>query len=52
MSANYIRKALDYIDGIITNRWLVEQTPMLIPKGSMAIDKSGNMVESKTDFYI
>jgi len=24
MSANYIRKALDYIDGIITNRWLVE----------------------------
>ena len=51
-SDRYIRRSLDFIDSIITNRWLSEQKPILIPKGNMKVDAQGNLTPSKTDFYI
>lgn len=50
--ARYTRRALDFIDGLITNKWLLEQKAIKLPKGSVAINPDGTKKIMTTDFYI
>jgi len=50
--ARYTRRALDFIDGLITNKWLLEQKAIKLPKGSVAIKADGTKKIMTTDFYI
>ena len=52
ITASYVRRALSFIDGIITNRWLLERPAIILPKGAMKIGKDGSMTKSNEDFSV